>query len=272
MANLYAEVVDQCIKKLGDHYSFKPKQFEAIDHILRGRDTLAILPTGYGKSLIYQLLPSHIKSWGLPSSETGDIFREAFSRIGDLRSFCNEKVPILALSATVNIDFTELIIATCKLRNLKIVHSCSDRPNIRLSHVSLPEKSPLCFQWVVDQLREYRRSCPKILIYCRTQSLLFWLYAQVRFLLKGFAYIDDVEKTPENCLVGMYHSNTLDPNKALVLNSLTKNEGNIRVVFATSSLGCGIDCKNLSYVFHFGPSNSTIEYCQQIGRAGRDTL
>ncbi|XP_066928226.1 uncharacterized protein [Clytia hemisphaerica] len=69
----------------------------------------------------------------------------------------------------------------------------------------------------------------------------------------------------------MYHSNTLDPNKALVLNSITKNEGNIRVVFATSSLGCGIDCKNLSYVFHFGPSNSTIEYCQQIGRAGRDT-
>ena len=58
MANLYGEVVDICIKKLGENYSIKQKQFEAIDSILRGRDTLAILPTGYGKSLIYQLLPS----------------------------------------------------------------------------------------------------------------------------------------------------------------------------------------------------------------------
>ena len=177
----------------------------------------------------------------------------------------------MALSATVNVDYSDFIIATCKLRNLQVVHSCSDRPNLRLSHVVIPEKNPLCFQWVIDQLKEHRESCPKILIYCRTQTLLFWLHEQIRILLNDFAYVDGTEKTPENCLVGMYHSHTLAPNKALALNSLTKNQGNMRVIFAISSLGCGIDCKNLSYVFHFGPSNSTVEYCQQIGRAGRDT-
>ncbi len=32
-----------------------PEQVEAIDAVLAGRDTLAVLPTGYGKSLIYQI-------------------------------------------------------------------------------------------------------------------------------------------------------------------------------------------------------------------------
>jgi ATP-dependent DNA helicase RecQ len=35
--------------------SLRPKQKEVIDLVLRGRHTLALLPTGYGKSLCYQL-------------------------------------------------------------------------------------------------------------------------------------------------------------------------------------------------------------------------
>ena len=33
----------------------RPEQTEAIKAVLAGRDTLAVLPTGYGKSLIYQV-------------------------------------------------------------------------------------------------------------------------------------------------------------------------------------------------------------------------
>jgi ATP-dependent DNA helicase RecQ len=34
---------------------FRPGQAEALEHILAGRDTLAVMPTGSGKSLLYQL-------------------------------------------------------------------------------------------------------------------------------------------------------------------------------------------------------------------------
>lgn len=38
---------------------FRPKQREVIDHVLNGKHALALLPTGYGKSLCYQV-PSQI--------------------------------------------------------------------------------------------------------------------------------------------------------------------------------------------------------------------
>lgn len=49
---------NKIIQQLNTEYKIKPKQFQAIENVVNGKDTLAILPTSYGKSLIYQLLPS----------------------------------------------------------------------------------------------------------------------------------------------------------------------------------------------------------------------
>ena len=38
--------------------NIKPKQAKCLEALFYRRDTLAVLPTGYGKSLVYQLLPS----------------------------------------------------------------------------------------------------------------------------------------------------------------------------------------------------------------------
>ena len=39
--------------------SFQPKakQIECLEHFLAGRDIIANLPVGYGKSLVYQIIP-----------------------------------------------------------------------------------------------------------------------------------------------------------------------------------------------------------------------
>ena len=41
--------------------NLKPEQHRAIVELVRGRDTFVSLPTGYGKSLIYQVLPACAK-------------------------------------------------------------------------------------------------------------------------------------------------------------------------------------------------------------------
>lgn len=37
--------------------NFKPKQVQVFQEILNKKDVVAVLPTGYGKSILFQLLP-----------------------------------------------------------------------------------------------------------------------------------------------------------------------------------------------------------------------
>ena len=48
--------ITEAAKKIG-YTVLKDKQKEAVSLFLQGHDTFVSLPTGYGKSLIYALLP-----------------------------------------------------------------------------------------------------------------------------------------------------------------------------------------------------------------------
>ena len=49
-------VIRDCGKKLG-YEVLKEKQIEAVSSFIEGNDVFVSLPTGYGKSLIYAILP-----------------------------------------------------------------------------------------------------------------------------------------------------------------------------------------------------------------------
>ena len=53
---MYQEAVQQSASEVG--LSLKPKQMEAIVNFCLGNDVFVSLPTGYGKSIIYAILPS----------------------------------------------------------------------------------------------------------------------------------------------------------------------------------------------------------------------
>ena len=48
--------VSRAAKDMG-YFPLKPKQIEAIHSFMLGNDTFVSLPTGYGKSAIYAVLP-----------------------------------------------------------------------------------------------------------------------------------------------------------------------------------------------------------------------
>lgn len=53
-----AEAIRHSISSSGFTFSLKHEQLACITAVLRGESVFAILPTGYGKSAIYQLLPN----------------------------------------------------------------------------------------------------------------------------------------------------------------------------------------------------------------------
>ena len=71
-------------------------------------------------------------------------------------------------------------------------------------------------------------------------------------------------------LVAMYHSKTHDHIKERVLESLLAQEGIVRLVIATSSLGMGVNIRDIRYIIHYASPMSLDDYIQGIGRAGRD--
>lgn len=54
--------ISDCVNLFDQQIQLKPKQFDCLQHLLAGRDVIANLPVGYGKSLIYQVLPIILKN------------------------------------------------------------------------------------------------------------------------------------------------------------------------------------------------------------------
>ena len=49
--------LDETLHELGLH-CLKVKQLEAVQAFIAGKDTFVVLPTGYGKSITYAILPN----------------------------------------------------------------------------------------------------------------------------------------------------------------------------------------------------------------------
>lgn len=57
----FEEAIHEAKRKLNLQGPFKDKQLEVLKHLYNGQDVIALLPTGYGKSLIFQTTPFLLK-------------------------------------------------------------------------------------------------------------------------------------------------------------------------------------------------------------------
>ena len=126
------------------------------------------------------------------------------------------------------------------------------------------------FLHVVTTLREKTVNTPRILVYCQTRDTCADLYAHLHYELGEASYYPPGSPHfSENRLFGMFHAQTPQHNKEVILKSLEVPEGVVRVVFATVALGMGINLQDVNTILHYGAPQCIEDYFQESGRGGR---
>ena len=81
-------------------------------------------------------------------------------------------------------------------------------------------------------------------------------------------YVGD-ECEPNARLFAQFHAPATDRLKCEILNEIKSKKSRIRVIFATTALGMGIDSPDVINIIHITPPSNLESYVQEIGRADR---
>ncbi|KAK3098480.1 hypothetical protein FSP39_019865 [Pinctada imbricata] len=199
--------------------------------------------------------------WG-ESLSGGEAFRKWYGRLGELRSLV--QCPVILLTATANMAArTELQRKFCMVDCLEIIQN-PDRHNIKLFLQCVKCSMPLddIFYFLIVLLREKKELSDRFLIFCPTIRTCSKLFTMFRINFKNnMKLIDYIE---------MYHSKTPDDVKEYVRDDMSKVNGKIRVLIATSAAGMGVNFKGVANTINFGCPRDMDSFVQQYGRAGRD--
>ena len=103
-------ILNECLSTAAQtlgYTNLKPEQHRAVAELLRGRDTFVSLPTGYGKSLVYQVLPACAREILLrvPGQIRDDAFRPMVFVLSPLVSLMQDQAERLS---DVNVSSTFL--------------------------------------------------------------------------------------------------------------------------------------------------------------------
>jgi len=124
-------------------------------------------------------------------------------------------------------------------------------------------------QWLIDLMKQHGKDTSKTLIFCNTLNEIAQVTNYLLSKLGPLAY-DQQTKVPENCPLGVYHSNSWDRNKERIASSLKAKNGCIkRVVVATTALCMGVNFPDICHIITWGAARSLLYFHQEAGHAGR---
>jgi len=314
----------QILQKYWGYTSFRDPQEAVINSVLQSKDVIAVLPTGSGKSIIYQVAglaldgitlvisplialmedqQANLNRRGVKSialtgslsfpeqerllnnvqygntkflflsperlqndyirrrlstmpvklitvdeahciSEWGHDFRPSYTQIHQLREILPE-IPVLALTATANTQVIKDIEIYLELKRPEIYRTSVVRNNIAYKVVDSEQK--------LNTLIRHLQKDTTAIVYVNTRKKTYQ-YAQL-VAQHGF-------KT------GFFHGGMTLEQKQQTLEAWLQDD--LRVIFATTAFGMGIDKPDVRQVFHLDLPTSLENYVQESGRAGRD--
>lgn len=159
-----------------------------------------------------------------------------------------------------------------QLRDCKVVSVCPDRPNIAYFKKERPGDNfaglETILQNLVEEMSEKGEDFPLTMVYTDLDSIQYSFRFMKHHLPPQIAYKGPV--ATENRTFAQYHKSYTEDMKTLIVTDLGKSTPTLKVVFATTALGMGLDAPHIRRIIHFKAPPSIEQYLQETGRAGRD--
>ena len=111
----------EILKKYWGYADFKYPQKEIIDAVLEGKDTLAILPTGGGKSLCYQIPAVMSEVITLVISPLIALMQDQVNRLNQLG------IGAESITSQLNAEEIAVVFARCQLGKVKLLYVAPER-------------------------------------------------------------------------------------------------------------------------------------------------
>lgn len=166
------------------------------------------------------------------------------------------------ITATASKEARKVIKKRLALNNCVDIIDSPDRENIKLFVQKLKNTVPIdeTFGWLTHDLSTRKKDCPRTLIFCSSIKICADIYTAFLMVLDNSVME----------FVNMFHSCTSENVKETIREDMNDDNGNIRVLIATSAAGMGVNYKGVNNVVHYSPPKDMDSFVQQLGRAGRD--
>ena len=278
----------ETLKTYWGYDSFRPMQEEIIQNALDGRDVLAILPTGGGKSVCFQV-PALMKD-GIALVVT-PLIALMKDQVQNLKS---RGIRAIAIHAGMNRREVDLALNNAAYGDYKFLYLSPERLKTRAFHAYLSvlnvsyivvDEAHCISQWGYDFLSFKEKLLLKSgferpnlsYIVRKTQDKA----GQIRSVCNGvpgtgIVYVRSRSRSEE--LSAQLRSAGISAsfyNAGLGAHTRAERQeewksGKTRVMVCTNAFGMGIDKPDVRFVVHADLPDSPEAYFQEAGRAGRD--